>query len=105
MATKKPKATTKAGVAQQYFASAEPDDQAEPDTTSATARRERVTFYLDAAQAEQVRDAAYHLRLPMGAIVSTGIELALAAYAEENNKGRPFPRREGKLLTGRPPRL
>lgn len=64
--------------------------------------RERLTVVLDAALLEQIRDAAYYARRTLAGITEAGLRDQLKALERDFNGGKPFPRREEELRTGRP---
>jgi hypothetical protein len=72
--------------------------------TKKRAPRERFTVQVDAVLAEAVRDAAYHEGVTVRGIVEAALQAELKARYAANNGGEPYPRRVGKLRTGRPSR-
>ena len=67
----------------------------------------RATIHVDLALFDAVRDAVVFLsgpptRLTLAALATSALRNELERLQKAHNKGKPFPRREGDLVGGRP---
>ncbi len=70
-------------------------------------RKVRATFHLPSALFEEARDAVVQLsgpplRLTLAALAETALRRELDRLKRAYNGGREFPRRSGRLRSGRP---
>ncbi len=72
------------------------DDQTPPPKPI----RKPVTFHLDEALMERLRDAAWWERTPLNVMVTEAVEAHLAMLEKKN--GAPFGPRRGDIAKGRP---